>query len=135
MRRWQAWLQELPKREQVAIDRSFKPPNLGEVTSTQLDHFSDVSHQGYGAVTYLRITESSGNTNCSFIMGKSRPEPMKSVTVPRMELSAAVVATKRDTMSCKEPSLSISESFFWTDSTCITLKIKTNDFKLLWQIQ
>ena len=34
MRRWQAWLQELPKLEQVAIDRSFKPPNLGEVTST-----------------------------------------------------------------------------------------------------
>ena len=34
MRRWQAWLQELPKLEQVAIDRCFKPPNFGEVSST-----------------------------------------------------------------------------------------------------
>ena len=132
-RRWQAWLQELPK--QVATDRSFKPPNLGEVTSTQLHHFSDVSHQGYAAVTYLRFTDCSGNTKCSFVMGKSRLEPMKSVTVPRMELSAAVVATTLETMSCEELSLPISELFFWTDSTCITLKIKTNDFKHLWQIK
>ena len=132
-RHWQAWLQELPK--QVAIDRSFKPPNLGEVTSTQLHHFSDVSHQGYAAVTYLRFTDCSGNTKCSFVTGKSRLEPMKSVTVPRMELSAAVVATTLETMSCKELSLPISELFFWTDSTCVTLKIKTNDFKHLWQIK
>ena len=117
MRRWQAWLQELPKLEQVAIDRCFKPPNFGEVSSTQLHHFSDASQQGYGAVTYLRITDRSGNTKCSFVMGKSRLAPMKSVTVPIMELSAAVVATRLDAMSRKELSLPISESFFWTDST------------------
>ena len=107
MRRWQAWLQELPKLEQVAIDRCFKPPNFGEVSSTQLHHFSDASQQGYGAVTYLRITDRSGNTKCSFVMGKSRLAPMKSVTVPRMELSAAVVATRLDTMSRKELSVPI----------------------------
>ena len=44
---------------------------------------------------------------------------MKSVIVPRMELSAAVVATRLDTMSSKELSLPITESFFWTDSTCV----------------
>ena len=127
MRRWQAWLQELPKLEQVAIDRCFKPPNFGEVSSTQLHHFSDASQQGYGAVTYLRITDRSGNTKCSFVMGKSRLAPMKSVTVPRMELSAAVVATRLDTMSRKELSLPISESFFWTDSTCVLRYIENED--------
>ena len=127
MRRWQAWLQELPKLEQVAIDRCFKPPNFGEVSSTQLHHFSDVSQQGYGAVTYLRITDRSGNTKCSFVMGKSRLAPMKSVTVPIMELSAAVVATRLDTMSRKELSLPISESFFWTDSTCVLRYIEDED--------
>ena len=107
MRHWQAWLQELTKLEQVAIDRCFKPPNFGEVSSTQLHHFSDASQQGYGAVTYLRITDRSGNTKCSFVMGKSRLAPMKSVSFPRMELSAAVVATRLDTMSRNELSLPI----------------------------
>ena len=127
MRRWQAWLQELPRLEQVAIDRCFKPRNFGEVSSTQLHHFSDPSQQGYGAVTYLRITDRSGNTKCSFVMGKSRLAPMKSVTVLRMELSAAVVATRLDTMSRKELSLPISESFFWTDSTCVLRYIENED--------
>ena len=36
-----------------------------------------------------------------------------------MELSAAVVSTKLDRMVRNELSLPISESFFWTDSTCV----------------
>lgn len=107
MRHWQAWLQELTKLEQVASDRCFKPPNFGEVSSTQLHHFSDASQQGYGSVTYLRITDHSGNTKCSFVMCKSRLAPVKSVTFPRMELSAAVVAIRLDTMSRNELSLPI----------------------------
>ena len=45
--RWQAWLQELPKLEQVTIDHCFKSPDLSEITSCQLHHFSDASQQGY----------------------------------------------------------------------------------------
>ena len=130
MRRWQAWLQELPKL-QVSIDRCFKPPNFGEVTSTQLHHFSDASQQGYGAVTYLRITDRSGNTKCSFIMGKSRLAPMTSVTIPRMELSAAVICHARNSVL-----LFLNRSSGPTaPASCVTLKIKTNDFTHLWQME
>ena len=108
LRRWQAWLQELPKLEEVTIDLCFKPHIFWEVTSTQLHHFFDASQQGYGAVTYLRITDRSGNSKYSFVMGKSRIAPMKSVIVPRMEHSAAVVATRLDAMSRKELSLPIT---------------------------
>ena len=52
-------------------------------------------------------------------MGKSRLGPIKPITIPRMELSAAVVSTKLDKMVRNELSLPISESFFWTDSTCV----------------
>ena len=127
LRRWRAWLQELPKLEQITIDRCFKAPNFGDVISNHLHHFSDASQKGYGAVTYLRITDNSGNIKCSFVMGKSRLAPMKPVTIPRMELSAAVVATRLDTMSRKELSLPITESFFWTDSTCVLRYIANQD--------
>ena len=96
LHRWQAWLQELPKLEQVTIDRCFKSPDLGEITSC---HFSNASHQGYGAVTYLRITGHDGNVKCSFVMGKSRLAPIKPVTIPRLELSAAVIATRLEKIS------------------------------------
>lgn len=127
LQRWQAWLLELPKLEQLKIERCFKSPDLGEIASCQLHHFSDASQQAYGAVTYLRITDHDGNVNCSFVMGKSRLAPIKPVTIPRMELSAAVVATRLEKISRGELSLPINQSFFWTDSTCVLRYLENQD--------
>ena len=74
MPRWQTWLQELPKLEQLTIGPCFKTPQLGEIISTQLHHFTDASQQGYGAVMYLRITDVSGNVKCSFVMGNDNSQ-------------------------------------------------------------
>ena len=99
LERWRTWLQELPRLEQISVDRCFKPNDLAEITTTQLHHFADASQNGYGAATYLRVEDKNGRVKCSFVMGKSRLAPIKSVTIPRMELSAAVVATKLDKIS------------------------------------
>ncbi len=124
--RWQSWLQDLPKLEELAIDRCFKP-NDEEVVSTQLHHFADASQEGYGAVTYLRIENKQGEVKCSFVMGKSRLAPIKSVTIPRMELSAAVMAVKLDKMCQAELSLPVDETLFWTDSTCVLKYLENED--------
>ena len=60
-------------------------------------------------------------------MGKSRLAPIKPVTIPRMELSAAIVATKLDKISRRELSFPIDQSFFWTDSTCVLRYIENQD--------
>ena len=125
--RWHAWLSDLPQLEQLAIDRCFKSSEMKEITSVQLHHFSDASQQGYGAVSYIRIADNSGKTKCSFVMGKSRLAPIKLVTIPRMELSAAVVSTKLERMLRNELSISIDQSFFWTDSTCVLRYIENKD--------
>ena len=52
-------------------------------------------------------------------MGKSRQTPQKSVTIPRLELSAAVVATRLNKMMQHELDVALEEEFFWTDSTCV----------------
>ena len=127
LKRWQAWLQELPKIEQLEIDRCFKPFNSEGTSSYQLHHFSDASQQGFGAVTYLRITDQSDAVKCTFVMGKSRLAPIKPVTIPRLELSAAVIATRLDRISRNELTLPITESFFWTDSTCVLRYIENQD--------
>ena len=119
LNRWQAWLCDLPQLETLGIERCFKPSTMQAITSTQLHHFSDASQQGYGAVSYLRVADVAGNVKCSFVMGKSRLASIKPITIPRMELLAAVVSTKLDKMVRNELSLPISESFLWTDSTCV----------------
>ena len=92
------WLQELPKLEQFTVKRCLKPKNFGRIVSSQLHSFADASQEGYGAVTYLRVVNEDGDAHCAFLMGKSRQTPQKSIPTPRLELSAAVVATRLNKM-------------------------------------
>ena len=119
LERWQDWLQELPNLEQFAVERCLKPKNFGRIVSSQLHNFSDASGEGYGAVTYLRVVNEARNVHCAFLMGKSRQTPQKTVTIPRLELSAAVVATRLNRMMQHELDVVVDEEFFWTDSTCV----------------
>ena len=127
LNRWRNWLDELPRLEDLKINRCFKPFNFGEVASSQLHHFADASQHAYGAVTYLHLTNSKGDVHCSFIIGKSRLSPLKQLTIPRLELSAAVVATRLDRMVMKEIGMPVDQSIFWTDSTCVLGYIANDD--------
>ena len=91
--RWRNWLGELPRLEDLTVNRCFKPMHFGEVASSQLHHFADASQYAYGAVTYLRLTYSKGDVYCSFIIGKSRLSPQKQSMILRLKLSAALVVT------------------------------------------
>lgn len=64
---------------------------------------------------------------CSFVMGKSRLLPIKPMTIPRIELSAAAIALRLDRISQAELTLLISESFFWTDSSCLLRYIENKE--------
>ena len=85
----------------------------------ELHHFSDASQVAYGAVSYLRTVSKEGDIHCSFLIGKSRLSPLKATTIPRLELSAAVVATRLDKVMQQELDMKIERSVFWTDSTCV----------------
>ncbi|RUA05619.1 MAG: hypothetical protein DSY43_04230, partial [Gammaproteobacteria bacterium] len=117
--KWRAWLEQLPHLQHFTVDRCLKPKNFGEGVSTQLHNFADASQKGYGAVSYLRVVNSKGEIHCTFLMRKSRLAPMKAVTIPRLELSAAVVATRLGNMINQELDIDIDETFYWTDSTCV----------------
>ena len=126
--KWEAWLRELPpKLQQFQIPRCLKPEEFSDVKRCKLQHFSDASNQGYGAVSYLRQIIAVGKVHCSLIMAKSRLVPLKATTIPRMELSAAVLATRLDRMIEQEVTLPIDQSTFWTDSSCVLRYIKGKD--------
>ena len=61
------------------------------------------------------MTNENGDIHCSFVIGKSRVTPLKKLTIPRLELSAATIAIKLDKMIKRELEMDIAESVFWTD--------------------
>ncbi len=105
---------------------------FGEVASAQLHHFADASENGYGTVTYLLLQNIRGQVYCAFVMGKARVAPLKSITIPRMELTARVVASRMDKLWRKELQMPLQESVFWTYSTSVLKYIRneTSKFKI-----
>lgn len=87
--------------------------------SSQLHNFSDALGEGYGAVLYLRVVKEARDVHFAFFMGKLRQTPQKSVTIPHLELSAAVVASRWNRMMQHELDVAVDEEFFWTDSTYV----------------
>ena len=116
--KWSEWQKDLHGISDFRIERCYKPVDF-DVTDTQLHHFCDASESGYGTVSYIRFTSESKPPHIMLVMGKARVAPLKVVTIPRMELTAAVLAARIDNMLRKELGLQISDSFFWTDSTSV----------------
>ncbi|CAG2245419.1 unnamed protein product [Mytilus edulis] len=129
LKKWNDWLDQLSDLENVRIDRCYKPENFGKVVSSQLHCFSDASEIGYGMVFYLRLVDDEGMIHCSFVLGKSRVAPLKKVTIPRMELTAATRAVKLSKVILEELNYSIDKTFFWTDSMSVLRYISNQNIR------
>lgn len=57
--------------------------------------------------------------HCSLVIGKARVAPTKIVTIPRLELMAAVVSSAISCMLKEELELKIDQEYFWTDSQVV----------------
>lgn len=55
----------------------------------------------------------------ALVMGKSRVTPLKKITIPRLELTAATLAVRVDHMLKSELQLDLQESTYWTDSQSV----------------
>ena len=129
---WERWRNSLHLLTDVRIRRCIRPEDFGEVCDASLHHFSDAATGGYGQVSYLRLVNARDEVHCCFMMGKARVTPLKPVTVPRLELTAATTSTKVATQLKKELTLKWSYEVFWTDSQVVLgyIKNQTKKFHL-----
>lgn len=116
--KWESWKRDLANLENVNIPRSYTPADFGKVTKRELHHFSDASMSGYGQCSYLRLGN-EGDIHCALVMAKSRVTPTKVTTIPRLELTAAVVSVKTSNVLKEEFGDADMEEYFWTDSKVV----------------
>ena len=116
--------------ENLKMKQFFKPSKFGKVNDCSLHHFSNASQDGYGQVTYLRIVDEKGHIKCSLVMAKSRVAPIKFVSIPRLELTAAALSVKVSAMLRKLTIHTTIKEYFWTGSK-VVLDYVNNDAKRL----
>ena len=125
LKRWRSWTTQLPSLSELRIPRYYFPPGVDpKKCRLQLHVFSDASEIGYGASAYLRIVNPDDSIHCSFVMGKARNAPIKFTSIPRLELQAAVLATRLNKMLRKELDLPIQQTKYWTDSEIVLHYLK-----------
>ena len=117
--RWERWRSELPALKKLKVARCHKPNELGKIQTVEFHHFSDASQNGYGQCSYLRLTDDNDRIHCSLVMGKSRVTSLKPVTIPRLELTAAAVASKIGCVLRKELEYEEVKETYWTYSKTV----------------
>ena len=74
----------------------------------ELHGFSDASTKAYAAAIYVRVVDEVNDVHTSLMCGNSRVAPVKTQTVPRLELLGAVLLARLMDSVIKALSNSIS---------------------------
>ena len=85
--------------------------------------FGDSSQDIFSAVAFLRarVKTPTGEekTELAFVLGKARVAPMKVMTVPKLELQAALLAARLKKEITQALTVTVNQVFMWTD--CATV--------------
>ncbi|XP_076301460.1 uncharacterized protein LOC143219342 [Lasioglossum baleicum] len=115
---WTTYCTQLPLLRSMVLPRW--TGHAAQNGHVELHGFADASQSAYAAVVYSRVTTKKGNIVVSLLAAKSKVAPLKSLSIPRLELCGvlllarlmAFIQTSFGDVQC--------EVHGWTDST-ITL--------------
>ena len=115
---WEDWLGDLMKLSEFELPRCFCVDTCSEA-SIQLHVFADASEMGFGAVCYARYSLPDGTIKVSFVMARNRVAPLKQLSIPRLELQAAVLAVRLHCLVKQELTVTVKGTIFWSDSKTV----------------
>lgn len=126
---WDKHLTEQDKIQWYAIHEDLKllanchfPRHIGfdlrQRAKYQLLVFCDASKYAYAAAVYL-LQESQDCRRVDLIFSKTRLVPNKTITIPRLELLAALIGTRCMKFIEQELKVEICQKHIWLDSQCV----------------
>ena len=90
---WNKWISSMNDISSLVITRCLIPVEFQD-SYYELHSFCDASQNAYGSCIYVRCLSKSGKIHTSLVCSKSRVFPRRAVTIPRLELQAAVLSVQ-----------------------------------------
>jgi hypothetical protein len=113
---WNQLFKTIPKLSQLKINRKVICSNANNI---QLYGFCDSSERAYGACLYIRSTDNNNKTSSELLCSTSKVVPLKQLTIPRLELSAATLLIKLYKKVIRAINATVYESYLWTNSSIV----------------
>ncbi|XP_037813774.1 uncharacterized protein LOC119604939 [Lucilia sericata] len=117
---WHSFLNDYPNIEKINIPRWV---NFHPSYDIELHAFSDASEKAYGAALYVRSI-SSNEISSHLLSAKTKVAPVKSETLPRLELCGAALMANMVESLCSQLNLDKRKIYLWTDSTIVLSWLK-----------
>lgn len=121
--RWLTIRKDLTCLARLSIPRWF---NTTSCSTIELHGFSDASQFAMAAVIYMVVLTPSRGAKTPFICSKTKVAPLKRLTIPRLELTAALLLAKLMKHVHATFKMDIRRIHLWTDSQVTLTWIKTH---------
>ena len=123
--KWHSLFKEMKELNEVSFPRSLSPPAPADSQPT-LCVFADASPDAFSACAYIRWAVEKDKFDIRFIAAKSRVAPLKKITIPRLELQAAVLASRLQATIKEESRFQFKETVIFTDSAIVLAWVRGN---------
>ncbi|RLU15991.1 hypothetical protein DMN91_011749 [Ooceraea biroi] len=124
------WIQiyeELPLINQLVFPRQIC---VADPVNIQLHGFADASEAAYGACIFFRSVDASGTHSVKLVCFKTRVAPLKQISLPKLELCAAVLLARLYSVVHKAFKLKFDKIVLWSDSTIVLQWINMSPHRL-----
>ena len=114
---WNNFLEELNDLKEVKCSRFVFWDHFDSGVRVELHGFCDSSTEVYCAVVYLRLIY-RGNVKVSFLASKTKVAPLKTLTIPRLELLGCLLLSKliKEIITASSNRIKYDDVYCWSDS-------------------
>ncbi|XP_055614659.1 uncharacterized protein LOC129760983 [Uranotaenia lowii] len=127
--KWNRCCELLKNLDVVRVPRCFFSGMVSnEFENLQLHMFVDASEAAYACVAYLRVLHHDV-PRCAFVAAKTKVAPLRPLSIPRLELQAALKGSREMNNICSSLDLHIKQRFLWTDSQTVLAWLRSDSRK------
>nr|CAI5833055.1 unnamed protein product [Callosobruchus analis] len=121
--RWLEFSSQMDSLNSLHIPRKV---TCNDAVKFELHAFSGASEQAYGACVFIKSLNARGECSVNLLCAKSKVAPLKTLTMPRLELCAALTLARMVSKISESVEIKFEKIYCWSDSSIVLAWLRTS---------